>query len=278
MVRTIVIAAIVAMSSVVHADLQIDIQDADGRINTISSNGIFSHMSDSQYPSYVVIDNQKGLFNMVDPQRRQVMQATTKDFAGMGTGGDQIRINLKKIGSGPMVIGYATQKYILEADGKHCSTIFGSKAVLKKKGIQQLMDTMGQFQQQSQRALGGLLGTVNACTQANSQMMETYKTTGAPMRILDKDGQLESQITSINTNKRLAVDFYNIPDNFKVIKVKEQMDQAGQTPQQMMQGLGDNMPDMNAIMQQLQQSGQVTPEMIEQMKKMKALLKQQYQQ
>ncbi len=45
------------------------------------------------------------------------------------------------------------------------------------------------------------------------------------------------------------------------------MNQAGQATQQLIQGMGDDMPDMNAIMQQLQQSGEVTPEMIEKMKK-----------
>lgn len=276
MIKKMVIVVLVIMSSVVHADLQIGIQDGDGGNSTISSNGTLGHMSDSQDPSYVVIDYQKGLFSMVDPQRQQVIQATTQDFAGMGSGGDsQIRINLKKVGNGPKIAGYATQKFTLEANDKHCSTIFGSQAVLKKKSVQKLMGTMNQFQQQAQRMFGGLSGAMDVCTQAELQMADTYKTTGAPLRILDENGQLESQVTSIDTNKSLASDFYNIPGNFGIINAKDQM---GQATQQIIQGMGDDMPDMNAIMQQLQQSGEVTPEMIEQMKKMKELLKQQYQQ
>ena len=273
------IVALVTTPSAALADLQIGIQDGDGRNSTISSNGIFGHMSDSQDPTYVVIDYQKGLFSMVDPKRQQVMQVTTKDFAGIGSSANsKVRIDLQKAGSGPKIAGYATQKFTLGANGTHCSTIFGSQAVLKKKGIQRLMDTMNQFQQQTQKMFGGFRGTMDICTQANLQMADTYKTTGAPLRILDKNGQLESQVVSIETNKNLPPDFYNIPKNFKITNAKEQMKQANQATQQMMESMGDDMPDMNAIMQQLQQSGEITPEMIEQMEKMKELIKQQYQQ
>ncbi len=75
MIKQIVIVALVTMSSAVRADLQIGIQDGDGRSSTISNNDILGHMSHSQDPTYVIIDYQKGLFSMVDPQRRQVMQA-----------------------------------------------------------------------------------------------------------------------------------------------------------------------------------------------------------
>lgn len=279
MIKQIVVVVLTMMTSAVQADLQIGIQDADGHASTISSNGVFGHMSDSQDLTYVLIDYQEGLFSMVDPQRRQVMQVTSKGMAVVGpSGGSKVLIELQEIGSGPKVAGYATQKFTMGANGKHCSTIFGSLAVLKEDGVRKLMENMNQFQQQSQRMFGGLRGTMDDCTLASLKMPEIYQTTGAPLRILDKNGLLESEVTSINTNKSLPANYYDIPASFKLVSMKHQLNQAGQASQQMLQGMSDDMPDMNGIMQQLQQSGEITPEMIEQMKKMQELLKQQYQQ
>ena len=271
----LLVLVFVTLSSNVQADLQIGIQSGDGSDSTISSNGLFAKMQDSQQPTYVIIDYQKSLFSMVDPQRQKAMQATANDFASMGSvATTPVKLDLKKAGNGPSIASYASQKFTLSVDGQHCSTIFGSQAVLKKKGMQPLLDAMTQLQQQSQRMLSGLRGAVDPCTQAGLQMAKYFKVTGAPLRILDKNDQLESQITSINDNKNLPANTYDIPANFERINIKDQM---GQSSQSMPQGLGDDMPDMNAIMQQLQESGELTPEMMEQMKKMKEMLKQQIQ-
>ncbi|MFT5657095.1 MAG: hypothetical protein ACI9KN_000367 [Gammaproteobacteria bacterium] len=273
MIKQIVIVALLAMAPVVQADLQIEIRDGDGRNSTVSSNGKQARMSDARESTYLVIDYSSGLFSLVDPQRRQVMQASAASFAGLADAGNKVKINLINQGPGPQIAGFATQKFSLSANDKHCTTLFGSKAVLEKKGLSELMDVMNRFQQQSQRMMGGFRNTKNICTQAQLQMAETYQTTGAPLRILDEHGQLESEVTGIDSNKSVSSDYYDIPANFDVVNIGDQMKQSGQA----MQGIVDEMPDMNAIMQQLQQSGEVTPEMIEQMKKMKQRLKQQYQ-
>lgn len=251
-----------------QADTQIKTIDKDGESSTITSNGSIVRLDNANEPGYVLIDTRQQQFKMVDAQRQQVMVVDLKSAKKQAPPAtSQVKISLNKTGKGPKIAGYSTDKYTLSANGKLCNTIFSSKAVMKIKGIAELFDAMGTMEQQSLNMMGGFRSMMDECEEANMQSAELFKTAGAPLRIIEADGQLESEIQSINSNAKINKTYYQIPASYQQVSMQQQMDRARQQMQQ-------NMPDMNQIMQQMQQGGGMSPEAMEQMKKMQEMLQQ----
>ncbi len=266
--QLILILCTLSLCGTTQADTQIKVMDKDGESSTITSNGNLARLDDSSEPGYVLIDTRQQQLKMVDPQRRQVMVMDLKNVKKtIQPVTNQVKVSLNKIGNGPKIAGYSTDKYTLTANGKLCNTIFSSRAAINIKGIAELFDAMDTMEQQSINMMGGFRSMMDECDEANMQSTKLFKTAGAPLRTLDADGQLESEVESINNNAKINKTYYQIPTGYQQVSMQQQMNQARQQMQQ-------NMPDMNQIMQQMQQGG-MSPEAMEQMKKMQQMLNQQ---
>lgn len=256
----------------VQADTQIETIEQGGERSTITSNGKSARINNSKEPAYMLIDLKQQQFKMIDPQNRQIMLMDIKSRnKAPSANSSNITITLKKVGKGPKIAGYSTEKFNLLANGQLCNTIFGSQSVLKQKGITELFDALTSMQQQTDAMMDGFSSMMDECTLANLKADELTKTTGAPLKVIDANGQVETEVTAITTNAKIPDNYYQIPANYQQISMQQQMNQAQQQMQQ-------NMPDMDQIMQQMQQDGGMSPEAMEQMKKIQEMMQQQMQQ
>lgn len=262
------ILCILFLYGIAQADTQIKIMGKDGG-STITSNGNIARIDNSSEPGYVLIDTTKQQFQVVDPQRRQVMMMDLAGDKNQPTSvSTPIKTSLKKVGKGEKIAGYNTDKYTLTANGKLCNTIYASKSAMDIKGISELFKAMNTMQQQSVKMMGGLRSMMDECSQAQFQSAQDLKTIGVPLKTIDANGQLESEIQSINSNAKVAKNYYQIPPDYPTLSMQQQMNQAQQQMQQ-------NMPDMNLIMQQMMQNGsEMSPEAMEQIKKMQQMFQQ----
>ena len=106
------------------------------------------------------------------------------------------------------------------------------------------------------------------------QTADVIESSGAPLRTVDKKGKLISEVVGVDTDKKLADDHYELPAGMAVVDITEQMNQAAQQSQQMM----ENMPDMDELIKQMQQNdGQMSEEMQQQLQQMMEQLQQQQQ-
>lgn len=118
-------------------------------------------------------------------------------------------------------------------------------------------------------------GIMSVCDQANMQLADVIESSGVPMRVIDQNGKLESEVLAVDTNKKFAASHYALPSGMKVVDMSDKMNQATQETQQMM----EDMPNMGELMKQIQQGGgQMTEEMQQQMEKMQEMMKQLQQQ
>lgn len=254
-------------------DVQITIKGDKGRISTFSSNGKMARIEDKQMPGYVIIDHASGDFYMVDTKRGEIMRS------GIGKGGvagsaSKISIKLKDKGGGQKIAGYSTRKFEMIANGEDCGTIYASSKLLKNNEIRAIFESMRSMQQFSRNMTSGMGGIMSVCQQANMQLADMVESSGAPMRVLDQSGKLQSEVVAVDTKKKFAASHYALPSGMKVVDMSEKMNQAQQETQQMM----ENMPDMGEIMKQIQQGGgQMTEEMQQQMQEMMKQLQQQSQ-
>jgi hypothetical protein len=270
--QLITIIFTLSICGLTQADTQIKAIEQSGESNTITCNESMCRMDNSNEPGYTLFDASRQQFKMVDTQRRKVMVMDLKRAKKQAPPAtSKVKVSLKKIGKGPKIAGYSTYKYTLSANGKLCNTIYASKAAMNIKGIANLFDAMNTMNQQSFNMMGGFRSMMDECEEANMQSEKLFKSSGAPLRTIDANGQLESEIQSINKNAKINKAFYQVPAGYQQVSMQQQMDQARQQMKQ-------NMPDMNQIMQQMQQDGgNLSPEAMEQMKKMQEMMKQ-YQQ
>jgi len=273
MKRFLLAAIALAFVTSAQADVLITIKDGKGRTSAFSSDGKMARIEDRQMPGYVIIDYQSGEFFMVDSKRKEIMR-TVIEGGSVAEGGSTVSVSLKDKGGGPKIAGYLTRKYEMNANGERCGTVYASSKLLQNKDVQALFESMRNMQQFSRNMTGGMGGTISVCQQANMQLADVIESSGAPMKVIDENGKLMSEILAVDANKKFPANHYKLPAGMEVVDMTDRMNQATQQTQQMM----ENMPDTDELMKQIQQGGgQMTEEMQQQMQDMMQQLQQQSQ-
>lgn len=264
-------------SPLVQAGTIVEIQN-QGELTRIMTDGQQARINMSA-AEYVIINYKNRSVRVVDPQKQQVMllDADTKSVAAANNF-LSIRTSMNKLGSGQMIAGYKTQRYGYSANGKSCGVIYGSNEAYQVKGIKQLVSAMNTMMEKQRAALGGLAGMIDDCTLADMMLSDQVASIGIPMRT-EKNGHIDSEIKSIKTEVDLPVNTFVIPAAYKTVTMQDQVnsvtkDMANVQPQMQGNKNQDQQAQMQQMMRQMQQSGQLTPEMMEQMRRAQDMMKQ----
>ncbi len=270
MIRYLWIAVALFFSAVAGADLQLEIRDVTGG-STVSSNGQKARIDANGSPGFVIVDYASGEIFMVDPARREVMRASPSDpgqaEAGLG-------VSLKDKGGGQKIAGYLTRKYHLMAGGRQCGTVYASQKLFEHTAVRGMFESMRNLQRATRSMMGGMSAMLTDCQRAGMQMGEVMESAGAPMKILDENGRLITEVLSVDTAKSLPADYYDLPSGMRVVDMKEMAQRAMEQTRQAL----EQMPDMNELMQQIQQSGgEMNEDMQQQIQQMLEQLQQSQQ-
>ena len=246
------------------ADVQVKVKDGFGGTSTFSSNGRLVRIDGEKMDGFIIVDFSSGEFFMADLNRNEVMR-TSVDGVGASNSVAPIKVSLKDKGGGQKIAGYQTRKYEMIADGEHCGSVYTSRKLLQNSDIRAIFESMRNMQHFSSRMMGGMSESIPLCQRASMQTVDVIESSGAPLRTVDKNGKLISEVVSVDTDKKYADDHYRLPAGMAVVDMNEQMNQAVQQNRQMM----ENMPDMDELIKQMQQNGgQMSEEMRQQMQQM----------
>lgn len=258
-------------TSVLQAATVIQVQN-NNDLTTVVTDGQFARMNISE-SEYVIVDYHKQTVKVVSPQKQQVMLLDADKLASTNNG-PQVRTSIQKQGPGVQVAGYPTQKYSYSANGKSCGVIYGSMDVYQKQGIKELFQAMKIMMDKQRAVLGGLASFVDDCTLAEMKVSDHVNIVGVPMRT-DKNGRIKTEIKSIQYGVSLPPDTFVIPASYKTLTLQDQIRAAStgmtETPVQNSQGMA---PQAQQMMRQMQQSGQLTPQIMEQMRRNQGMLRQ----
>jgi hypothetical protein len=251
-----------AFANAALCDVKLVMEDSRGSSITIYSNGQQARVEGGPVPGYAIIDFDSGELLVIDEERKQ---ATKMSLIGPSANAGGVGVSLRDKGGGRKIAGYLTRKYEILAGGERCGTVYASKKLLDDRNVSALVDSM----QALQNMLGGmssrLSGMLSVCQRANLELGEAMASSGVPLRQLDADDQLFSEVVSVDTDS-LAVN-YQVPPGLTVVSMDEKMGQAAQQMQ--------NMPEMGQLMQQMDAAGeQMTPEMKQQMEQLQEMLQQ----
>lgn len=261
MKRTVFTLAALSLFANAFADVQVEVKDGSGGNSTFSSNGRLVRIDGDKMEGFIIVDFSSGEFFMVDLNRNEVMR-TSLDQVVASNSVAPISISLKDKGGGQKIAGYLTRKHEMIANGEHCGSVYTSSELLQNKDVRAIFESMRNMQQFSSRMMGGMSEIIPLCQRAGMQTADVIESSGAPLRTVDKNGKLISEVVGVDTDKKYAADHYELPAGMAVVDMTEQMNQATQQSQQMM----ENMPDMDELIKQMQQNdGQVSEEMQQQM-------------
>jgi hypothetical protein len=273
MKRVVLTLAALSLCASAFADVQIEVKDGFGDNSTFSSNGRLVRVDGGKIEGFIIINFASGEFFMVDSKRNEVMR-TRLDQVDTSNSVAPIGISLKDKGGGQKIAGYLTRKYEMIADGEYCGNIYTSSKLMQNNDIRAIFESMRNMQQFSSRMMGGMSEIIPLCQRAGMQTADVIESSGAPLRTVDKNGKLISEVVGVDTDRKFADDHYELPAGMAVVDMTERMNQAAQQNQQMM----ENMPDMDELIKQMQQNdGQMSEEMQQQMQQMMEQLQQMQQ-
>ena len=261
----LIIALSFSWSNFLHADTLLKIKTEDGNLSEIMSNGNKTRMSMAPEPGYVLIDHTNQNMYMVIPEEKTIMNMS----AGSTNTGEPVKVDIKlsEMGNGPKIAGYKTKKYSLKADGQDCGIIYGSKKALKNKDINNTFNAINKMIDNQSQLMGAASHMMDACERAEMNLAAQAKITGLPLRTEDNRGALTNEIVSINTKANFSADTFNLPSDYTMTSMAEEM-------QKMQQQMQQQMPNMEKMMQQMGKSGEMPPEVEEQMQRMQEMMKQ----
>jgi len=206
----------------IHADVLLKVKNEDGAITQIMSNGKKARINMAPEPGYILYDYDKKTMHVVMPEENKVMDMTRPSTPETDAK-NKVKVSLTKLGSGEKIAGYHTQKYTLKANGKNCGTIYGSQAALKNPEITQLFTGLQEMAKSQNSMMGGLSLSQDACQRADMELSTYVKTLGIPLRSLDINGAMTSDVVSIDTKVTLSANNFALPKNSPISSIEEEM-------------------------------------------------------
>jgi len=262
---TLFSALALLLASTSHADTVIEFKNENNKSQFLT-NGKMARINTRGQDDYMLVDFSNNTIYAITPEIKQIVNVSNSLPSISGIEPPRITLKLVPEGAGPVIVGYNTNKYRLSANGEYCGSIFASREALKGTSIESMFDTMKTMADNHHRSLGGFAAVIPLCQMARMELAEKLADIGAPMRTLDKQGRIESEITMIIKNSAVEAHNYALPSNYKMASVSDQIKSALDESQQMDAKQRD-VPEMQRMMREMQQSGRIPPEVLEQMRR-----------
>ena len=146
MKTTALIGILLLLALPATAGTLITATSADGASRQIMIEGDKARINEPDSGNYGLVDLQTGMLYSVDVGRKVIMEFNP-DMMGSDDSPLPADVQLKAVGAGPEIAGYATEVYQLSAGGQLCATHYLSKDALKEKDLQRFVEAFTPFQQ-----------------------------------------------------------------------------------------------------------------------------------
>jgi hypothetical protein len=237
------------------------------------TNGNMARINSRGTDDYKLVNFKTSTIYSVTPESKQITNLSSSIPSITGIKPPSVRSDIKPAGRGPVIAGYNTNKYRLSANGEYCGTLFASREALKGSAIENMFGTLKTMADSHLESLGGFAVIIPTCQLARIQLVEKLQHIGAPMRVLDTEGNIDSEITSIIKNAGVDPHYYAFPANYRKVSMDEKIEQvlssSTQTEQQ-----PQSKAELRQKMRELQRSGRMTPEKREQLRYYREMLYQ----
>ncbi|MCI0654820.1 MAG: CDK5RAP3 family protein [Methylococcaceae bacterium] len=251
----------------------VDFRDRSGQDSQFLSDGKMGRLNLAGGKTYIILDFAKQSMKGVLPEHKEVL-----DMGGgipsSGLGGPAPEKSAMKVepeGDGPEVAGYETQRYKLSVNGEFCGSVFASTEAMEDTGLDQMFRALQRVAERTVKSMPGVQSAMTPCQRGKTNTFDHIASIGAPLRSLDDKGEVDVEVTRIQTDFSLPPDTFAIPNDYKVVSVADKMKQVQAQLRSQLQKLQNNMPETERKLAELQKSGKLSRESVQ---KLKHLLKQ----
>lgn len=272
-IKLFVIAALLSGTATVSADTVIEFK-YDNNKSQFLTNGKKARINTRNTDDFMLANFNSNTIYTVSPEKKQVFNLSSSFPTISGFEPPKVRVDIKPAGKGPDIAGYNTNKFRLSANGEYCGTIFASKDALKGTAIETMLDTLKAMADSQLKSLGGFAAVIPDCQMARLRLAEKLAYIGAPMRVIDIEGNVHSEITRIIKNARVEPHNYSIPKNYHNVSLDEKIEQAKQDGRQQ-QKAQLSKSEMQRMIREIRRGGRLSPEEKEQIRRYREMMRQQ---
>mgnify|MGYP001819827752 CR=1 FL=1 len=259
-------------SSPASADTVIEFKYSD-TTSQFLTNGSMARINSRGSDDYKLVNFKTSTIYSVTRKDKQITNLSSSIPSITGFNPPSVRTNITPAGPGPVIAGYNTNKYRLSANGEYCGSLFASKDALKGSAIENMFGTLKTMADSHLESLGGFAALIPTCQLARVQLVEKLQHIGAPMRVLDTEGNIDTEITSIVKNAGVEPHYYAFPANYRKVSMDEKIDQILSSSTQT-EHKPKSKTELRHMMRELQRSGKMTPEAHEQMRHYREMMRQ----
>ncbi|UCB56109.1 MAG: hypothetical protein JSW45_06145 [Thiotrichales bacterium] len=206
------------------ADTVIEFKN-DGQQSQFLTNGKMARINTRGSDDFMIVNFSTSTIYSVTPENKQIFNISSSIASSSFFEPPKIRIDIKPAGHGPNIAGYKTKKYRMSANGTYCGTLYASRDALKGTDIENMFGSLKTIADNHLNSLGGFAAVIPDCQMARMRLADKLPYIGAPMRMIDIEGEVLSEITKIRKTARVEPRNYALPANYKNVSASEKIDQ-----------------------------------------------------
>ena len=135
-----------------------------------------------------------------------------------------------------------------------------------------MLDTLKAMADSQLKSLGGFAAVIPNCQMAKLRLTEKLAYIGAPMRVIDIEGNVDSEITRIIKNARVEPHSYSIPKNYHNVSLDEKIEQAKKDGQPT-EKTQLSKSEMQRMIREIRRGGRLSPEEKEQIRRYREMIR-----
>ena len=247
----IAIALLLVTASLSAAATSLTEIDSFGQMIKLYVDGSKGRM-DGGSEGYMLVNSQARKLYMVAPKQGQALDMSS--YLGRAPARAGAKTRFKGAGDGPTIAGYATKRYDFSVGGQLCGSVYTSKQALADSGAEVLAQAMERIGARARAS-----NNADACSRGRDNVAKIISSLGMPMRITDRNGAVDSEVVKITTNVPPPAGGYDLPAGITV--------RDGAQIEAMAQKYA---PQVESMMQKAEESGQLSPEMMDKLRRAKA--------
>jgi len=254
------------------ADTVIEFKYKD-TLSQFLTNGRMARINSRGSDDYLIVNFKTSTVYNVITKDKQITNLSSLVPSITGLTMPQTRLDIKALGPGPVIAGYKTKRYRLSTGDENCGILFASKDAVTGSVIEHMFGALKTLADSHLESMGGFALVLPVCDLAKIRLAEKLQHIGAPMRVLDIDGNIDSEITKIIKQAGVDPNDYAFPPNYRKVSMDERIDHILSRNTET-ESKPRSRAEIRRKMQELQMSGRLTPEQQEQLKRYREMLRQ----
>lgn len=235
------------------------------------TNGSKARINTRNQSEYMLVDFSDNSIYAVMPEKKQVIRVSDSIPAISASAPPDINVKLTPAGPGPEIAGFPTNRFAFSANGEDCGTVYGSKTALQGTSIDKLLRAMSTMAEKHTRSLGAFAAAMPPCQLARLEFSKHLDITGAPLRIQDASGNIDSSVKRISTEARVDAAAYVMPAGYENVSAADKITEVRHQGDAM-RNMQQRDPEMQQMMKQMMESGRMPPEAMEQMQRYQRMM------